>query len=266
MRNLLRARGRDKAATPSIPPGQRVYAVGDVHGRLDLFAPLMARIEQDDADRGPAETTIVLLGDLIDRGPDSAAVVAAARALAARRRVRLLTGNHEEMLLRAMNEADVLRPFLRHGGRETLLSYPLNPHLLDTAEDYEVIRLAMRAAIPADDIAYLQQGEAMVRVGDYLFVHAGIQPGVALDAQSEHDLRWIRQPFLSHAGDHGCVVVHGHTIAEDVEVRANRIGIDTGAFYTGRLTALALEGTSRWLIETRLDPDGGVSCHSRSVE
>ena len=266
MRNLLRVRGRDKAAAPSIPPGQRVYAVGDVHGRLDLFAPLIARIEQDDAGRGPAETTIVLLGDLIDRGPDSAAVVAAARALANRRTVRMLTGNHEEMLLRAMNEAEVLRPFLRHGGRETLLSYPLDPHLLDTAEDYEQIRLAMRAAIPADDVGFLQDGEAMVRIGDYLFVHAGIQPGVPLDEQSERDLRWIREPFLSHTGDHGCVVVHGHTIGDEPELRANRIGIDTGAFYTGRLTALALEGTSRWLIETRVAADGGIVCHSRSVE
>ena len=270
MRNLLRARRRDKADAPSVPEGQRVYAVGDVHGRLDLFAPLIAAIEADDARRGPAQTTIVLLGDLIDRGPDSAAVVAAARDLAARRTVRLIGGNHEEMLLRALAEAEVLRPFLRHGGRETLLSYPLDPLLLATAEDYEEIRLAMVEAIPAEDIAFLAAAEAMVPIGDYLFVHAGIQPGVALADQSGRDLRWIREPFLTHGGDLGCVVVHGHTISSEPEFRRNRIGIDTGAFYSGRLTALALEGTSRWLIETRADPDTGngseVGCHSRSVE
>lgn len=266
MLNLLRARRRDRAIQPAVPAGERVYAIGDIHGRLDLFAALLDAIERDDATAGPAGSTIVLLGDLIDRGPDSAGVIATARDLARRRRVRVIAGNHEEMLLRSLADAEVLRSFLRYGGRETLLSYPLPAHLLVAAEDYEAIRLAARAAIPAEDIAFLEQAERMVRIGDYLFVHAGIQPGVDLADQADRDLRWIREPFIGYAGDHGCVVVHGHTIADEAEVHPNRIGIDTGAFYSGRLTALALEGTSRWLIETRVDPDGGISCHSRSIE
>ncbi|MBC2670429.1 metallophosphoesterase [Novosphingobium piscinae] len=240
--------------------------MGDVHGRADLFAALVAAIEQDDANRTPAATTLVLLGDLIDRGPDSAAVVAAARALAARRSVRMVMGNHEEMLLRSLAEPEILRGFLRYGGRETLLSYPLDPQLLAATEAVEPIQQAMAQAIPAEDIAFLRAGEAMVRIGDYLFVHAGIRPGVPLEAQSPHDLRWIRGTFLTHAGDHGVVVVHGHTITDEVDWQPNRIGIDTGAFRSGRLTALALEGRSRWLIETSIDAGGIVRCQSRSIE
>lgn len=254
----------------SVPDGQRVYAIGDVHGRADLFDRLIAEIERDDAARNaaewrPPETTIVLLGDLIDRGPDSAAVVTAARELGRRRQVTLIAGNHEEMLLRALGDVEVLRGFLRYGGRETLLSYPVDPLLLDSAEDFEAIRQHMIAAIPAEDIAYLQQGEAMARIGDYLFVHAGIRPGVAPEDQSGRDLRWIREPFLGYPDDHGFVVVHGHTITPEPEFKANRIGIDTGAYYSGRLTALGLQGTARWLIETSLAPDGEVNCQLRSV-
>ena len=253
-----------------MPDGQRVYAIGDIHGRLDLFEALLAAIDRDDAERAatewyPAATTIILLGDLIDRGPNSAGVITAARQLAERRAVTLIAGNHEEMLLRALGDVEVLRGFLRYGGRETLLSYPVDPLLLDSAEDYETIRQHMIATIPAEDIAYLQQGEAMARIGDYLFVHAGIRPGVAPEEQSERDLRWIREPFLGYPEDHGFVVVHGHTIIPEPEFKANRIGIDTGAYYSGRLTALGLQGTARWLIETSFAPDGEVNCQLRSV-
>ena len=254
-----------------MPEGQRVYAIGDVHGRVDLFDRLIAEIDRDDAERNaaewhPVETTIVLLGDLIDRGPDSAAVVAAARRLAQRRKVILIAGNHEEMLLRSLEDVEVLRGFLRYGGRETLLSYPVDPLVLDGADDFETIRLHMLATIPADDIAWLRQGEAMARIGDYLFVHAGIRPGVAPEDQSGRDLRWSREPFLGYPEDHGFVVVHGHTITPEPEFKPNRIGIDTGAFYSGRLTALGLQGTARWLIETGLAQDGEVNCQLRSVE
>ena len=237
---------------------------------MDLFDRLIVEIDRDDAERNaaewhPVETTIVLLGDLIDRGPDSAAVVAAARRLAERRAVTLIAGNHEEMFLRALDDAEVLRSFLRFGGRETLLSYPLDPQLIDGADDFETIRQHMVATIPGDDIAWLKQGQAMARIGDYLFVHAGIRPGVAPESQSERDLRWIREPFLGYPEDHGFVVVHGHTITQEPEFKPNRIGIDTGAYYSGRLTALGLQGTARWLIETDLALDGEVNCQLRSV-
>lgn len=261
LRSFFRATPAPRPA--AIPAGDRVYAVGDIHGRLDLFEALMRAVEADDAARPAAATTVILLGDLVDRGPDSAGVIAAAREWQRRRKVRIIAGNHEEMMLLALDKEDVLRAFLRHGGRETVLSYPVDP-LTYAEADFEGVQALMKAAIPADDIAFIQSFEDAIRIGDYLFVHAGIAPGVAPEEQRAGDLRWIREPFLSHAGDHGFVVVHGHTISEEPVLRANRVGIDTGAYYTGRLTALALEGTERWLIETT-EEDGAVTARTRSI-
>jgi serine/threonine protein phosphatase 1 len=244
----LFARGGD-AHEASVPGGQRVYAIGDIHGRLDLFETLVAAIEADDAARPPAETLIVLLGDLVDRGADSKGVIDFARALQRRRPVRILAGNHEEMFLRSLSNIETFRHFLRHGGRETLLSYGIDRRRFTEASLEEAQELA-RAAVPADHIAFLEGFEDLIQVGDYVFVHAGIDPSLPLDQQRGSDLRWIREPFLSHDGPHGAVVVHGHTISDAPEDRGNRIGIDTGAFMSGRLTALALEGERRWLIQT----------------
>ncbi len=239
-----------------MPAGQRAYAVGDIHGRADLFAELIAAIDADDAARGPAETTVILLGDLIDRGPDSAGVIRLAREWQARRQVRILAGNHEEMFLDALQKPEVMRHFLRFGGRETLLSYPIDPLEYTRAELDEVIGLA-HAAIPAQDIAFIQSFEDQVALGDYLFVHAGIRPGVPLDDQRQSDLRWIREPFLDYPESFGPVVIHGHTITEQAEIRSNRIGIDTGAYRSGRLTALGLENTQRWFIGA-IEQDGAI--------
>ena len=249
---------RDDAAQPAIPPGERVYAVGDIHGRLDLFEALVAAIEADDAQGAPADTSIILLGDLVDRGPDSAGVVALAREWQQRRRVRILAGNHEEMFLRGFSDIETFRHFLRHGGRETVLSYGVERSSFATASMQEAQDI-MRAAVPPEDIDFLKGFEDMIAVGDYLFVHAGIDPRVPLDEQRRHDLRWIREPFLSHPDAHGPVVVHGHTICELPEDCGNRIGIDTGAFMTGRLTALVLEGTSRRYLEALVGQDGAVA-------
>lgn len=255
---------RENGPAPAIPAGQRAYAVGDVHGRLDLFDALLAAIEADDAARGPSDTTIVLLGDLVDRGPDSAGVIRAARALGQRRSVRILLGNHEEMFLDALESEEVLRHFLRYGGRETVLSYPVDPAAYHRAELAETLDL-MRAAVPQQDIDFIRGFEDQVRIGDYLFVHAGIRPGVPLEEQRVADLRWIREPFLSHRESFGPVVVHGHTIFDKPDFTGNRIGIDTGAYRTGRLTALGLEGTQRWLIEAVDDGTGAVSAAQRSA-
>jgi serine/threonine protein phosphatase 1 len=151
----------------------------------------------------------------------------------------------------------VLRHFLRYGGRETLLSYPIDAEAYTRAELAETRELAL-AAIPPEDLEFIRSFEDQVRLGDYLFVHAGIRPGVPLEDQRTGDLRWIRETFLSHAESFGPVVVHGHTIFAEPEVRANRIGIDTGAYTSGRLTALGLEGTARWTIEAR-DEAGAIS-------
>jgi len=252
-----------QAPGAAVPEGERVYAIGDIHGRLDLFLELIRAVEEDDAAGERARTTFVLLGDLIDRGPDSAGVIRAARDWGRRRNVRILCGNHEEMLLLALEKEDALRPFLRHGGRETVLSYPVTPQAYAQAS-WDELRALMKSAIPADDISFIRGFEQSIRIGDYLFVHAGIMPGVPLGAQRESDFRWIREPFLSHTGDHGCVVVHGHTVTEDVALRPNRIGIDTGAYASGRLTALALEGTGRRIVETRVE-DGTVTTLARAL-
>lgn len=243
--------------------GQRVYAVGDVHGRADLFEILATAIEADDRERGDSESLVILLGDLVDRGPGSANVLKQAREWQSRRPLRALMGNHEEMFLDAFTKEDVLRQFLRHGGRETILSYPVDPEVYGEATLGETQAL-MRAAVPAEDLTFMQAMEDMIQMGDYLFVHAGIRPGVALEEQRSSDLRWIREPFATAQEDFGFTVVYGHTIYDQVEVAASRIGIDTGAYASGRLTALGLEGTNRWLIEASAQ-GGTIGVSQRSL-
>jgi serine/threonine protein phosphatase 1 len=261
LKTLLRAQPERPSA--AVPAGQRVYAVGDIHGRLDLFEALIAAIDADDAAAEPAETTAILLGDLVDRGPDSAGVIAAARAWGERRRLRCIAGNHEEMLLLSLDQIDYLRLFLKHGGRETVLSYSVSAQAFQAAT-FEEVQALMARAIPAADIAFLAGFEDTIRIGDYLFVHAGIMPRVPLDRQQTGNLRWIREPFLGYDGDHGAVIVHGHTITDEADLRPNRIGIDTGAYLSGRLTALVLEGTGRRLIEAR-EGIGACTIHTRSI-
>ncbi|WP_230278970.1 metallophosphoesterase family protein [Croceicoccus sp. Ery15] len=258
-RDILDRKRSEPLHGPSIPEGERVYAVGDIHGRRDLFDSIIDMIDADDAQRGEADTTVILLGDLIDRGPDSAGVIASARQWAARRKVRMLMGNHEEMMLRALDSDENLRHFLRVGGRETLLSYPIPLKTYRTATLSDLAEMA-REAVPIEDIELIESMENMIRIGDYLFVHAGINPAIPLEEQVSRDLRWIREPFLSHDSPLDVCVIHGHTIREEVEIgprtdRPNRIGIDTGAFRSGRLTAIGLEGSQRWFIEASKTPD-----------
>lgn len=241
-------------APTAVPPGQRVYAIGDIHGRLDVFEKIVAQIETDDAARGPAETTMILLGDLIDRGPASAGVIAAARDWASRRTVRVLAGNHEEMFLASMTDEGTLRHFLRYGGRETLLSYPISIEEYGPATLGELQDL-MHERIPAADLEFLRGMEDLIRIGDYVFVHAGIRATAALEDQVTGDLRWIRGEFFDDPTPRDFAVVHGHTITQVPELEPRRIGIDTGAFATGCLTAIGLQGTDRWLITAKGDSD-----------
>lgn len=254
---LKRPDGGGASLRPRLPEGRRIYAIGDIHGRLDLFEQMVAQIEADDTDRGDADTLVILLGDLVDRGADSAGVIAAARAWQKTRPVRMLMGNHEEMFLRSLNEEAAMRQFLRVGGRETVLSFGLTREEYRTlSHDHVITR--MRELVPADVVAWLQSAEDIIAEGDYVFAHAGIDPAAAIDAQSPSNLRWIREPFLSHGEKMAVCVVHGHTIRDEVEIRRvsgwpNRIGIDTGAFRTGRLTALGLQGSERWVMEASQD-------------
>lgn len=267
LRQLFRAREAAPAGTtpPMVPPGQRVYAVGDIHGRADLFTAMIDAIDQDDARLDctpvPAATTVVLLGDLIDRGPDSAGVLALAQHWQKRRSLRILSGNHEDMLLESLIDVDTLRAYLRHGGYETMLSFGVDPDAYSAAAFPDLQALMVRH-IPASIIAFIRSFEPQIAIGDYLFVHAGIRPGVAHEDQVRSDLLWIREPFLSHGGDLGAVVVHGHTISEEPIIRDHRIGIDTGAYASGILTAIGLEGDRRWLIEA-IETAAGISTRIR---
>ena len=250
LRRWQQSRKTPSKRSYSVPPGIRVYAVGDVHGCLRELEELLGRIAAD-AQSFAGGSHLILLGDLVDRGPDSAGVV---------RRVRngplpcdrhsILLGNHEEAMLAVWNgDLESLSGWLTFGGMETLESYGLSRA--------EIFRLGadlprrMREVIPPADIEFMAGFEDQVRVGDYLFVHAGIRPGVPLGEQEQFDLRWIRDTFVAdEETDHGVMVVHGHTVSESPEVRANRIGIDTGCYASGRLTAVVLEGTEHRFIAT----------------
>lgn len=242
---------RKDRAVPRTPLGHRAYAIGDVHGRLDLLDRLLGAIETDLCGKPPLETMLVFLGDLIDRGPNSSGVVERLRTYRMDGvRTCFLAGNHEEVLLRILEgEHGLLASWLTFGGAECLMSYGLDPSEL--AKDDEGSALAtIKQAIPQAHASFVASFTDTLSFGDYLFVHAGIRPGVDLPLQSQADLHWIRMPFLEDQTDHGWVIVHGHTISDTVELRSNRIGIDTGAYRSGVLTALGLEGEERWILDT----------------
>jgi len=249
MLNRLLSARRERRARAAVPPGRRVYAVGDIHGRADLLEAALDRIAADDRAGGEAQTTLVFLGDLVDRGPDSAGVVERLRRLADEGGdARFLLGNHEEVFLHALaGEAQAVRLFCRIGGRETLISYGMDAAEYERA-DYGEIAEALARLVPPEHRDFLAGFEQLVEVGDYVFAHAGVRPGVPLHGQRGEDLRWIREPFLRHRGALEKVVVHGHTIGEEAEFHPHRIGIDTGAYATGRLTVLALEGEERRIL------------------
>ena len=235
----------------SAPDGHRAYAVGDVHGRLDLLDEMLGRIADDSAARGHARTVLIFLGDLIDRGPQSAGVVERLRTYRPGfAETVFLMGNHEEVLLRILaGETDILHDWLRFGGSECARSYGIDPADLERAQRGDALRL-LRRAIPKEHVSFLSSFSDTASFGSYLFVHAGIRPGIPLPEQAAQDLRWIREAFLDDDGEHGCVVVHGHTISEQIEERRNRIGLDTGACWTGVLSAVGLEGNERWFLQT----------------
>ena len=243
---------------PSVPPGYRVYAIGDIHGRLDLLDDALARIEADNDARSPAQVVIVFLGDLIDRGPSSAQVLERARTY--RRpgfRTVFISGNHEEVLLRLLRgESKFLQDWLRFGGADCARSYGISSTALKRTDPDRAVEV-LREKIPKQDQEFLETFVDTFRIGSYLFVHAGVRPGVPLPEQKQSDLRWIRQPFLDNDDDHGFIVVHGHTIAEQIDVRGNRIGLDTGAYRTGVLTTMGLEGRERWFLQTEAKSSAG---------
>lgn len=239
---------------PSLPQGQLLYAIGDIHGRADLLAALLHEIENDAGRSATAKRRgLVFLGDYVDRGPDSRGVVELLLADLPRGfDAHFLKGNHEALLLDFLEDPSGLDQWLANGASPTFSSYGVDVAALVRARaEPETWRRALLAALPGDHRRFYAHLELAVAFGDYLFVHAGVRPGVPLDAQDPNDLVWIRREFLRSEADFGKVVVHGHTPMPTPEIRANRIGIDTGAVFTNRLTALRLEDGSRRFLQTR---------------
>jgi serine/threonine protein phosphatase 1 len=232
------------------PEGVRLYAIGDIHGRLDLLREVHARLAADLIRRPVPAFRVIHLGDLIDRGPDSAGVVEHLIEFCRDGDAVCLAGNHDLFVRRFLAKpASVGEQWLDNGGEEALESYGLK---LSGFRSLKQIRKALDEAMPQAHRDFFESLPLCERHGDYLFVHAGVRPGVPLPKQKEADLTGIREPFLSSKVDHGFVVVHGHTPSAAPVIRPNRIGIDTKAFASGRLTCLALEGAEKGF----LTPEG----------
>lgn len=228
-----------------VPDGLRLYAIGDVHGCDDLLANTHERITSDLAAHAADAHCVIHLGDYVDRGPDSAAVIERLTRLGKNDGTILcLRGNHEEMLLDFLAIGDKAAEFnfLANGGDMTLASYGVAFAERRLFRRGSSLADRFAEALPAAHRAFLEALPYSVRFGDFFFCHAGVRPGVPLDRQDPADLTWIREDFLYSDADFGAIVVHGHTPAAEPEIRTNRINIDTGAVLGGPLTCLALEG------------------------
>jgi diadenosine tetraphosphatase ApaH/serine/threonine PP2A family protein phosphatase len=239
-------------AAPPIAPDLRIYAVGDVHGRADLLHRLHAMIAADAIAAPEPRRRLVYLGDYVDRGPDSSRVLdlLTEAPLDGFERV-CLKGNHEDAMLRFLSDEITIAPtWFGFGGARTLESYGLA--VPDPADAFALMQTQrqLAAVLPIAHHRFLRQLATVHAEGGFLFAHAGVRPGVPLDRQSEDDLIWIRAPFLQSSAAFGSIVVHGHSVAREVEFRPNRIGIDTGAYATGRLTCLVIAPGGMSLLQT----------------
>ena len=256
---------RKEPGWPKGSPGKRLYAIGDVHGCFEELVALLDLIKQDLRARPRKETHMVFLGDLIDRGPDSAAVI----DLLARRppdfaKCHFIRGNHEEMMVRCLTgEPRLISSWLEHGGRSCAVSYGVDPAQLYEPDPDRLEHLLL-SHIPKDDLDFIAGFADQVRFGDYLLVHAGVRPGRPLAEQTGHDLRWIRGEFLSSDVPHEAMIVHGHTITEGVVRRPNRIGVDTGAYKTGILSAVRIEDMDFSVLMTNAERNNGLLASDRA--
>ena len=245
----LRVRGR----RPSLPAELRIYAIGDIHGRLDLLNELLARISSDIALRPTVRPLYVFLGDYIDRGSASRETIDRLIEHGKTHESVFLKGNHELIAIKCLSDRGLFDQWLRLGGLETLVSYGVPAETLANGKQIAELQSAFHGALPQAHFRFFRDLKNSFECGDFFFAHAGVKPNVELSRQKENDLLWIRGEFLTSKDDFGKIVVHGHTPTREIEVGPNRINIDTGAFATGRLSCLVLEGEELSVIDTAFD-------------
>tara|TARA_R100000656_G_C3947787_1_gene127847 strand:+ start:345 stop:1112 length:768 start_codon:yes stop_codon:yes gene_type:complete len=236
----------------TLPAGMRIYAIGDIHGRADLLEDLLTQISRDAANGTVDDMRLIFLGDYVDRGWESRAVLERLTTLSLPPlKTVFLMGNHEEAFLNFLADPQFLDNWRQYGGLETLHSYGLKDLTFRAETSYlQQVHAEFQNALPAAHLTFLKALPLSYEAGDYFFAHAGVRPGIPLAEQSPRDLCWIREEFLTSKVDFGKRIVHGHCPEEEPQVRENRIGIDTGAYITGRLTAVVLEGTDVRFLQT----------------
>lgn len=230
---------------PAVPDGVTVYAVGDVHGRSDLLCDLLDRLRREPRAPGAPPPTLVFVGDYVDRGPDSRGVIDAVLTISPREfTVVPLMGNHDWAMLTFLTHPEMGPDWVKFGGDQTLASYGVD---LPTRgkPNWNRISQALAEQLPPAHAAFLTRLQLSYSVGDYFFCHAGARPNQPLTAQTERDLLWIRDPFLGAVEPFEKVVVHGHTVEPAVYSDHRRIGLDTGAYLTGVLSVVRLQGRTR---------------------
>lgn len=230
-----------KRTRPSLPQGVRIYAVGDVHGRADLLEQVFNQIDAHVAVHPVGRPIALFVGDYVDRGPQSRRVLDQLLVRRQSHETVLLKGNHETLMLEFLSNPATLQSWSQLGGLETLMSYGLTPSLKADAAAQKDLAAALQLALPQSHLLLLSDLPSSFSCGDFFFVHAGVKPRIPLDQQRDEDLLWIRDEFLLCEEEFGKIVVHGHTPVPEVDVRANRINIDTGAYATGRLTCLVMQ-------------------------
>ena len=237
----------------ALPKGERVYAIGDIHGCIDEFKQLLKLIKKDLKKRPVKKHHLVFLGDYFDRGPDSAGVLNKLIKLQKKHaNVICIKGNHEDKFIEFLDDPRKLAPaFFTYGGLETVASFGVKKKLLDEpVENAQKIRNQLLGNLSAEQIEFLMNLEYSTSIGDYFFCHAGIRPGVKLKDQTPHDLMWIRYDFLLHAGLFKKIIVHGHTPQAEPELMPNRINVDTKCYDSGVLTCVILEEKTRRFLQT----------------
>jgi serine/threonine protein phosphatase 1 len=239
-----------KGRRPSLPAGLRIYAIGDIHGRLDLLNRLLTRIDNDMAHRPAQRPVFVFLGDYIDRGASSRETIDRLIEHGETHECVFLKGNHEAMAIKCLSDRSLFDRWLRLGGVETLVSYGLSAEALVKRAQIVELQSAFHSAMPQSHFRFFRDLLNSFACGDFFFAHAGVKPNVELSRQKESDLLWIREEFLASEDEFDKIIVHGHTPTDDIEVGSNRINIDTGAFATGRLTCLVIDERSMSVIDT----------------